>query len=367
MKINFVLPGASSTPSGGFRMVYEYSNWLVSRGHSVTIIHPAYLGEGDHESRVSYYRRACTRYFGRLFMRRWKPKWFSVRPEVELRWVPWLSKTTISDADIIIATYWRTAELVAPFSATKGRKFYFIQGLETWGGNESRVLATWQLPFTRIVIAQWLGKLLESYGASHHIIQNGINNNIFYRDNEFTPREQFLIGMMWHALPLKGSSDGLSILNKMHEKDEKIKAILFGTMPRPSIIPSWIEYVERPASAKLREIYNRCIVFLAPSHGEGWGLTASEAMMCGSAVLATSTQGHLEFIEDGKSGLMFRAQDVEDGVNRLSELLANRKRLDELANEGLKQIEKFSLKKKSIEFEAVLSMGESLAGTCPAN
>lgn len=335
-------------------MVYEYSNWLVARGNSVTVMHPAYLGKGRGESPVIYYRKACTRYLSRLIMQHWRPMWFPIHPEVKLLWVPLLREKNIPDADVIIATYWRTAEILKFIPAVKGRKFYYIQGLETWGGDEDRVMATWQLPFTRVVIAKWLGQLLADKGLPHHVVQNGTNNNIFFRDNIAKHRQPYLIGMMWHSLPLKGSSDGLAILIKMREKDSRVRAVVFGTMPRPLNIPSWVEFIERPTSSELRVIYNRCVIFLAPSHGEGWGLTASEAMMCGSAVLATRTEGHLEFIEDGKSGLMYRAQDIEDGVSKLSELLNNIDLLNKLANEGVMQMEKFSLIRKCYEFEAIV-------------
>ena len=38
MKICFCLPGFSRVPEGGFKVVYEYANKLVSRGHEVSIV-----------------------------------------------------------------------------------------------------------------------------------------------------------------------------------------------------------------------------------------------------------------------------------------------------------------------------------------
>src|SRR5665647_3046825 len=39
VKITFVLPPFSNYPSGGFKVVYEYANYLVRKGSEVTIIY----------------------------------------------------------------------------------------------------------------------------------------------------------------------------------------------------------------------------------------------------------------------------------------------------------------------------------------
>src|SRR5579885_3571237 len=43
MRITFLMPCYCWVPSGGFRVVYEYANQLVARGHRVTVIHPRRL------------------------------------------------------------------------------------------------------------------------------------------------------------------------------------------------------------------------------------------------------------------------------------------------------------------------------------
>jgi hypothetical protein len=43
MRITFILPMFLASPSGGFRIVYEYANRLQQRGHRVTLVHPRSL------------------------------------------------------------------------------------------------------------------------------------------------------------------------------------------------------------------------------------------------------------------------------------------------------------------------------------
>src|SRR4051794_19718590 len=102
MKITFVLPGSSRVPMGGYKVVFEYANCLSERGHTVTVIHPAHLDE-KAELREKLYHNAryvlwgSTGWFG-------PQKWFSVRPEVELKWVHSLREANIPTGDAVVAT-----------------------------------------------------------------------------------------------------------------------------------------------------------------------------------------------------------------------------------------------------------------------
>jgi hypothetical protein len=43
MNVHFVLPTDGTVPVGGYKVVYEYANGLVRRGHDVTVTHTFYL------------------------------------------------------------------------------------------------------------------------------------------------------------------------------------------------------------------------------------------------------------------------------------------------------------------------------------
>lgn len=40
LRINFLLPAYYSDPIGGYRVVYEYANFLAARGHDITVVYP---------------------------------------------------------------------------------------------------------------------------------------------------------------------------------------------------------------------------------------------------------------------------------------------------------------------------------------
>src|SRR5262249_11286565 len=149
-------------------------------GHSVTVVHPALLDESAPVWETTYHKAryvlwGTTNLFG-------PQRWFSVRPEVKLTWVPSLREANIPYGDAIIATGWPTAEYVAGYSPKKGRKYYLLQHYETWWGPEPRVRATWQLPLHKIVIARWLEKIATDLGELATYIPNGLNFEAFNCD-----------------------------------------------------------------------------------------------------------------------------------------------------------------------------------------
>ena len=139
MRITFLMPGYMWTPSGGYRVIYEYANRLVDRGHHVTVVHPRrlkYLPAPNLPLRERV-RRAKFGLIG-LFSTPvidWQP----IDKRVELLFVPNSGQRYLPDADVLFATAWQTVPSVLRASQAKGEKFYLIQGYETWMGPKDLV------------------------------------------------------------------------------------------------------------------------------------------------------------------------------------------------------------------------------------
>lgn len=54
----------------------------------------------------------------------------------------------------------------------------------------------------------------------------------------------------------------------------------------------------------LVKLYQEADVFAMPSEYEGFGLSAMEAMACGTPVVTTDVQGFQEFVQDGETGIL---------------------------------------------------------------
>ncbi len=313
MRISFVLPGPGSHPVGGFRVVYEYANRLSSRGHQVSIVHLA-LRRLDATFIEKIFRLA--RFVERGITGSYHPRrWFDIDPRIDVIWAATPNSRWIPSGDAVIATSWETAEHVAGYPDTVGRRYYLIQDIEDWGAPRQRVMATWQLPLTKVVISRWLLSEVLSLGQEAAYIPNGISSSEFGIDTPIQNRRPAAISMLWHRIPQKHSTLGLEAVLMAKRIRPEIDYHVFGVGPKPAQLPSWASYHRKPTRTELREIYNHSSIFVSPSRQEGWGLPACEAMMCGCAVALTENPGHLEYAVHEYNALLSPIEDAE----RLSE------------------------------------------------
>ena len=351
LRITFVLPGSGHHPVGGFKIFYEYSNRLVARGHKVNIVQPALLKMGTQWPKSPL---KWTLYLKRLIDKSFFPKsWFVLDNRINVLWVPSLHSKYIPDCDVIIATAWETAEWVAGYTADKGVKYYLIQHLETWSGEKSRVLNTWKLPLRKIVIARWLEEIARKMGESAVHIPNGLDFDSYNLDVLPESRSPNRVMMLFHGAKWKGSADGLKALSIVKNEKPDLRVTLFGVPSAPNL-PSWTEYHRMPAQADLRRLYNQTAVFVAPSWTEGWGLTASEAMMCGAALAATDIGGHQEYMKNETTALLSPARQPEILAKNILRLLCDTDLRVGLAKCGNEYIQQFTWKKATDRLESIL-------------
>ncbi len=353
MKVTFVLPMYLASPSGGFKVVYEYANRLAVLGHQVTVIHPRTIER--EPGIVEAIKRRLWQSKLRLLNRPLVP-WFPVNAKVSLSLVTDLSERHIPDADVIFATACETAFPVAAYSAGKGKKFYLIQSYESWNQPEEVVRASWKLPLHKVVISRQLleiaAELGERYRTTH--VPNGID----FSDFQFlTPLDQreLRIGMLAHPNEAKGTKDGLQALELVKQKYPELQAILFGTEPRLKCVPDWVSYERQPAKATLIDLYNSCRIFLNPSWTEGWGLTSAEAMACGCALVTADNGGAAEFSVDGESALVVPVKQPQLLADRILRLLDDDELRMRIALSGHNSIQQFTWER------AVNSLVEAIA------
>ena len=369
MRITFILPMFLESPSGGFKVVYEYANRLQRRGHRVTLVHPRNLGlrpahlVSGRENLIDRLKRRL--WAPRLQLRHWRHAglvpWFSLDRGIDVRLTPDLDERWIPDGDIIVATAFQTARAVSGYGDRKGRGYYLIQSFEDWMGKAEEVRATWRLPLQKIVVSRWLERIAIELGEERRTcyIPLGIDCSHFRVTRPIERRSVPRIGMLAHPLPIKGTRDGLAALEMIRSESPEVEAILFGTEPRELISsdwPEWIEYVRLPSAAGLVDIYNSCRIFLHPSRLEGWGLPAAEAMACGCALVAAHNDGVDEFAVDGENSLLAPVGSPDGLAGHLRYLLQNEGRRIEIAQNGQRQIQQFDWSRPVGEIEALFQL-----------
>jgi glycosyltransferase involved in cell wall biosynthesis len=309
---------------GGFKIIYQYANHLVERGHGVSIVHPR---------RLKYLPPERLSLRGRI--RKWiekihslldvpKIEWQRIDPRVVLRFVSDSDARHIPPGDALFASGWHTVNSVLACPPDRGEPFYLIQGYETWQGEKEMVDATWRAPLHKVVIAKWLLEVGQQLGcADVGYIPNAIDHDQYRLMNPVEKRGD-VVAMMYSSTPFKGSKDGLRALEIVKQSIPDMQVILFGTSRPSELIPSWARYHRNPPQDFIvNNIYNKAAIFVSPSLSEGYALPPAEAANCGCALAVTDSGGTREYVEHGCTGLMSAPGDPESLAKNILMLLQN--------------------------------------------
>lgn len=307
MQITFIMPPVSL--GGGTRVVVIYAQWLQRMGHSVKVVSPpprplplrqrikSWLKSGPSQlsSEKSHFDGSGIDHH---ILETWRP----------------VSDSDVPDADVVIATWWETAEWVTALSPSKGAKAYFIQHHEVFPPLPvERSRATYKMPLHKIVIARWLKDVMRNeYGDDVvDLVPNSVDRTQFFapvRGMQAVPT----VGFLYSRSAYKGTDVTDAAIQMVRKQRPDLHLIGFGS-GRP--IPAWplpegTEYFFCPAQDQIRNIYARCDVWLTASKSEGFNLPPLEAMACRTPVVSTRTGWPEEAVQTGWNGVLVDVDDV---------------------------------------------------------
>jgi glycosyltransferase involved in cell wall biosynthesis len=101
-----------------------------------------------------------------------------------------------------------------------------------------------------------------------------------------------------------------------------------------------VRFMGRLSETELLDAYAAADVFALPSSSEAQGIVALEAMACGLTVVASAVGGLLGTIEDGATGFLVQASDVDALAEKLQEVLGDpqlRQRIGTAARRAVEQ------------------------------
>jgi len=322
VRITFVTPVADV--SGGARIIHQYAKALQERGHVVCVI--------SKPQELSFKRRVRSFLSGqgwppRLAMNEtfYDPACYDLRLARPFRPI---DPSIAPDADIIIATWWETAEWIEKFPASKGKKVHFVQGYEAFPGMpKDRVDAVLRLPTYKIAVSTWLSEMLKTeFGANRvALVPNAVDTRQFYaepRAKQTVPT----IGLVYSGHPVKDCRTAFRAFGLIKKKHPAARMIMFGkSSPRASLpIPRGSKFILLPPQEQIREIYSSCDVWLCSSRSEGFGLPVLEAMACRCPVVSTAVAGPVDLITDGVEGYLVPIGDAKSMAEKLDLLLSLR-------------------------------------------
>ncbi len=319
MKITFVTmaPGLD----GGSRTVAIYAGRLRDRGHEVQVV-------ARHAEAFSARHILHSLLRGRGWPRRYRPDatyldQVGITPLYVDRPGP-VTEADVPEADVVIATWWETAEWVARFPPSKGSKVYFIQDHEVFPYLPvERVAATWRMPLHKIVVSRWLADLARTtYDQDASLVPNGVDGQLFWAPPRRKNRVP-TVGLVYTVVPRKACELALEAFDLASRRIPELRLVAISSheeVPRLPLPPRAELHVRRP-QAELRGLYASCDAWLFSSRTEGFGLPVLEAMACRTPVIATPAGAAPELLAEG-GGILVRPEDPEDMARAIERIVA---------------------------------------------
>lgn len=318
MRITFLT--AIADMSGGARVIDIYARLLQARGHEVTLVTRPY-------PRPSLRKRFRSFLRGEGVLLRDHPSHYD-NASYPLRVVDQrrrIEADDVPDGDVVVATWWETAEWMVRLPASKGRHVHFVQHYEAFADwIKPRVDSVLRLPTYKIVISSWLEDMMrQTFGNSQvTLIPNSVDLEQFRappRGRQARPT----VGMLYSPIAWKDVPTGFRAVELVRRRYPDLRLVTFGTgaPTRELPLPPNTHHTVLPPQDALRDIYAACDAWICSSIAEGFGLPALEAMACRCPVVSTRVGGPIDFIEDGRNGFLVDVGDAEGLADRLDRLL----------------------------------------------
>lgn len=242
------------------------------------------------------------------------------------------------ESDLIVATHWSTADLVAEVAQRQGAvTAYFLQDYEAWFFPESdqisrqRVLSTYEMIPNKIVKSDWLAGMLKQHGYETTKIRLGMDLATFYPREVNKPVHPVVMAMARPRTPRRGFPSVIEALRIVKEQVPEVEIVLFGEDLTGHSIP--FEYRNLGLvtnQQRLAQIYSQADVFLDGSDFQGFGRPALEAMACGVACVLTDVGGVTEYARHEENCLLVPPKQpaaFADGILRILRDPALKRRL----------------------------------------
>jgi glycosyltransferase involved in cell wall biosynthesis len=304
MRVTFLLAGGFDL-SGGQRIIATYANLLHRRGHQVMVV-ASPLAPPSLRHRFRALRRG----------RDWLPNPVQGPSHFDGLDVPRhlldrarpITDADLPEADVVIATWWETAEWVAALSPGKGVKAHLVQSHEVFDYlPRARVRAVYRLPLRRIVVANWLAEVMRTEYGDEAVIQitQGVDTRLFHsppRGKQPYPA----IGLMYSTTPYKACEVSLRAFALAAQRIPGLRLVAFGSeRPSPQLpLPPNTLFTYQPPQTTLKDFYAQCDVWLCGSRQEGFHLPPMEAMACRCPVVSTLVGGPMDYVMPGVNGYL---------------------------------------------------------------
>ena len=312
MKIIFDLRQVGLGDNGGSLTLIKCANTLFNLGHEVIIID---TGRNQHSwTKLNTPHLICN------------------------------SNDKIPDADVIIATGYKSVPLTCSAPKRCGIKLHYIRGWETWQYPEQQIYEKiLKTPTIKIVNSICLKNKLKQYKVDSTIIRPGYDLEDLYPMNIRNKKSSFVLG----GLYTKGKHEKIKRTQWIFDtakyfknKYPNVKLIMFGNSELKNNLVD--EYYYKPSMQNKNKFFNLVDVWLAPVMQEGLHMPPAEAMLTGCPVVATNAEmsGTQDYVISGVTGIVTKniINSFIEGVDSLYQNAGIRKDIGILAREKILEL-----------------------------
>ena len=367
LKIGIVCPYGWDTPGGVQIHIKELAQWLIAKGHEVSVLAPV-TDEGSHIEpwvvsagrpiSIPYNGAIAKVIFGPLASSRVK-QWIA-NGNFDLLHLHEPAIPSLS----LLAGWAGDGPMVATFHAAANPQ------------KVANAIGTMLDPLieritAKIAVSEIARETLKDrFNTEAVVIPNGVDTSKFEgivaRSEWALPNTLGFIGRFDE--PRKGLAVLLAAIPKIAREIPNLRILVAGP-GNPSdfdkLVPpelrDRITFLGRISEIEKAQFFKSISLYIAPNTGsESFGIILAEAMAAKTPIVASNLPAFNKLLDDGRSGAIFASENSDDLAQTILDLLSNATKRDEIAIAGYEKAKSFDWNSVG---EQILSVYEiALAG-----
>ena len=341
LKIGIVCPYGWDTPGGVQIHIKELTQWLIAKGHEVSVVAPV-TDEGGHIEpwvvsagrpiSIPYNGAIAKVIFGPLASSRVK-QWIA-NGDFDLLHLHEPAIPSLS----LLAGWAGDVPMVATFHAAANPQ------------KVANAIGTMLDPLieritAKIAVSEIARETLKDrFSTEAVVIPNGIDTSKFEgigtRSEWALPNTLGFIGRFDE--PRKGLAVLLAAIPKIAHKVPNLRILVAGPGNAsdfekliPSELRERITFLGRISEIEKAQFFKSISLYIAPNTGsESFGIILAEAMAAKTPIVASDLPAFVKLLDDGASGAIFTSEDSENLAETILNLLENQEKRERIAIAG---------------------------------
>lgn len=192
-----------------------------------------------------------------------------------------------------------------------------------------------------------------------HVCYNGVDTARFFAAGRLES-DELVIGTVCVLRPEKNVGQLLEAFARVRSLHRGLRLLIVGSGPeRESLVAKAAALgiadacVFQPSTPDVPAAMRAIDIFAHPSLSEGLPNGVMEAMACGCAVVASRVGGCAELIDEGRTGFLFEARDLEGLIRALTAAITRNEARQNIASAAAERMKDFSLDRAAARMQEI--------------